>query len=700
MCGFAGLLFSNSHIKDQFTAGLNGFRKAASRIAHRGDSDHQELIKDNIWLSHYRLAFQDVDAGAQPMQSQDGQHVIIFNGEVYNHLQLREQISKQSGYQFSTRSDTETILQGWKTFGADFFKQFDGEYAFIILNLDGSGLIAHRDHFGVKPLFIRLGDIDNRLFANYSEKYNFSTPWLEFASELKGLASKKSWNRTGLLRQYVGLYEAICTPFNHIIQMPPGSIFSARKSANGFDIEISNHNQPVRKKSNGPAATEVEFEAAFRQSVNERLLSDVELGIYLSGGVDSKAVAYELARANKSSQRIKSFTLGFSQSGYDESQEALRFAAHLGFDPHLIQIDDAALDYSYPLAVQTSELVQPYTNGSAKWWLSQFTRQYVQGVFTGDGADEVLCGYPSYRYASWWKQTLRNRGTAHSAAEVLALLEQKPLGTLARDNLYAGRFSAHTKNPWLAGSSAAGTGQDFIDSLQTLGVPHPLYGQIHAITTALLGNEANNWLMSQAESVASWFAAGLDKNESQLCNPENSLLVWQNYFAKTHLPTLILNWVGDRMEMANTLEGRTPFMSKPLRELIMNQPDKNMISGLKDKVLLRRTYARLFPAEFANIPKKQFNAPFVTSSELMQRFNTQQVFSNCGLADDSVFENMATTSQQTNEANPYLQTHLRSAYQTAISLSIVNTSIVEGNEIQRDMQFEKQYLEKGGRVKG
>ena len=699
MCGFAGLLFSSSQNKEQFTPGLQGFRKAASRIANRGDTDHQEFFNEHIWLSHYRLAFQDVTSGVQPMKSQDGKHIIIFNGEVYNHLKLREQITRESGYQFTTRSDTETILQGWKVFGSDFFSRFDGEFAFVIINMDGSKLIAHRDHFGVKPLFFRLNDIDNRIFSQYEKQYTFNTSGFEFASEIKGLASKKSWNRTGLLRQYVGLYEPICTPFNHIIQIPPGGLLKAEKTADGFTTEITTSDKPVRYQAkNTHAATEEDFESAFRQSVNERLLSDVELGVYLSAGVDSKAVAYELARASKNPQALKSFTLGFSQAGYDESEAALKFANHLGFKPHLLNIDDTALNYSYPLSVQASEVVQPFTNGSAKWWLSLFTRQYVNGVLTGDGADEVLCGYPSYRYASWWKQTMRRRGSASTADEVMSLLHKTPLGNSQRDGVYTGRFSTDKKNPWLSGSSAEGTGQDFIDSLQILGIPHPLFGQIHAITTALLGEEADSWLTSQAESVRSWFAAGLDNIENELCNPEHALLVWQNYFAKTHLPVLILNWVGDRMEMANTLEGRTPFMAKPLRELILNQPDRNMISGLKDKVLLRRSYARLFPAEFAQTPKKQFNAPFIKSNDLMEQYNTESIFEATGIAENSVFKNLLSASQQTDKTNPYLTTHLQSASQTAICLSIINSSIVENNDIQRDTPFENACLQKGGPV--
>ncbi len=683
--------------------GMDAFRKASSRVAYRGDTDHHEAILACLWLSHYRLAFQDVSSGVQPMRSQDGKHIIVFNGELYNHLELREKITAKAGIQFKTRSDTETILEGWKAFGEAIFEDFDGEFAFIISDASGEQLIAHRDHYGVKPLFFYLDDIDSRQFAHYQEQYRFSTQRLEFASEIKAITSQKHWNRDGLLRQYVGLYEPICTPFEQIIQLPPGGILKARRTQTVFDCIIETRHQPVRQSVRGqPVAAEDDFEKVLHDSVADRLLSDVELGIYLSGGVDSKVIAYELSRASQTTQpsrAIKSFTVGFEQAGYDETDEALRFSRHLGFDPHVIRIDNTALNYAYPLAVETSELVQPYTNGAAKWWLSLFARQYVQGVFTGDGADEVFCGYPSYRYANWWKFVMRGRGQARTAAEVDELIRQYPLGTSARDGLYAGRFSAHSKNPWLSGSSAEGNGLDFINSIRILGVAHPLFGQIQAIATALLGeNDALDWLQAQASSVQSWFTSGLPEMADTICDPTNALLLWQNYFAKTHLPVLILNWVGDRMEMANTLEGRTPFMSKRLSRFMFKQPDHALITGLRDKVILRRTYARRFPAEFAYTPKKQFNAPFLDSAQLLETYKTDQIFEKTGLAENTVLANVLQQAEQLTKSRPYHAMNLRTVYQTAIAMSIVHGSLVEDNAAQRDPFFENSYLATAGPV--
>ncbi len=700
MCGFSGIFFCNESYRDQHPQGIDGFRRAADRVAHRGDTDHRELLLSKIWLSHYRLAFQDVESGVQPMLSSDGKHVIVFNGEVYNHLALRNEIAAQSGIAFKTRSDTETIIEGWKAFGEAFFERLEGEYAFVISSIDGDMLLAHRDRFGVKPLFLYCDRTDTQAFAVFQHSYDFTCSRIEFSSEIKGLASDKTWNRDGLLRQFVGLFEPIRTPFDHVIQVPPGGLLQGRRRGEELACELQTAAEAVRTAVAGTGDVgdaEDQFAGLVNASVSDRLLSDVELGVYLSGGVDSKVVAHELSHLMGPEKPMKSFTVGFSQAGYDETDEAMRFARHAGFDPHVVNIDNAALNYSYPLAVHNSELVQPFTNGAAKWWLSLFTRQYVKGVLTGDGADELLCGYPSYRYANWWKYAIRGRGEANTIDDISRLLQRQPLGTTSRDRLYVSRFAAHVKNPWLAGSSAAGTGQDFVDSLQVLGVPHPLFGQVSAITSAVLGETAGHaWLQAQALSVQSWFYAGLEHLSGERENPRNSLLLWQNYFARTHLPTLILNWVGDRMEMANTLEGRTPFLSNKLRTFVATLPDKLMVNGLRDKVLMRRSYNARLGSDFAATPKKQFNAPFLDSNKLVSDFDTATIFADTGLNPDLSLAGLSQQADRVEASDPYLATHLRAAYQTAIAASIVNRTIVLGTDLPREARFENGYLDSGG----
>lgn len=697
MCGFSGILF-HQPAEGQSPRRREQFQQASAQVAHRGDTDYQTWFGEHVWLAHHRLAFQDVAAGRQPMFSQDGQHVIVFNGEVYNHLELRKTIQARGAVAFRTRSDTETLLEGWKVLGDSLFTQLEGEYAFVICRVDGQEIVAHRDRYGVKPLFCYLADADTRQFASFDPDYRFRCSRFEFASEIKGLTSPRRWQREGLLRQFVGLYEPVCTPFEHIIQVPPGAILRAERHDAGLQCRLESYLPALRNPQHEDVASTDEFERVMTASVRDRLLSDVELGVYLSGGIDSKAIAFELARSDSSSTRLKSFTVGFSQAGYDESEEAIRFARHLNLDPHLVRVDDAALNYAYPLAVQTSEVVQPFTNGAAKWWLSLFTRQYVQGVLTGDGADEVFCGYPSFRYTNWWKHAMRARGRASTVHEVMTLLERHPLGDYQRDRLYTAKFAGHSKNPWLSGSSAEGTGQDFIDSLTLLGVAHPLFGQIRTITHALLGATAGDaWLQTQAPSVRSWFAAGLPGIETELANPHWAVLLWQNYFVRTHLPVLILNWVGDRMEMANTLEGRTPFLSHRLRHLMTAQPDRALLLGLRDKVLLRRTYAQLFPAKFALTPKKQFNAPFLDATSLNRRFAVDTIFATTGLTENTAIQQIQTQLEDAS-LDSYQQTHLQSVLQTARCLGIVHHTLVASGPLVRDRDLEQRYLDLGGPV--
>jgi asparagine synthase (glutamine-hydrolysing) len=698
MCGFSGVAFASAAARDRFGPGLEGFRRAALRVAHRGDTDHGELVRERLWLNHFRLAFQDVATGFQPMVSADGAHVILFNGEVYNHLSLRRAILRERPIAFRTRSDTETLLEGWKALGNAFFESLEGEYAFVIADMSGDSLIAHRDRCGVKPLFLRVDGLAERRFACYSPEYRFGGSTLELASEIKGIASSTRWSRDGLLRQYVGLFEPICTPFAHTLQIPPGAVLSAHREGASFRCRLETFAEPVRiHPRRQETASEAALEEAMRASVSERLLSDVELGVYLSGGIDSKAIAFETSRSWRLDSPPKSFTVGFAQSGYDETREATEFARYLGLEPHVIRIDGRALDYAYPQAIQASEVAQPFTNGAAKWWLSLFARQRVQGVLTGDGADELFCGYPSFRYVNWWKHVLWKRGASpRSRSSIRALLERNPLGALLVDDVYLRRFASHARNPWLAGSSAAGTGDDFIESLDTLGVQHPLFGQIRTITESLMGDpeEARVWLRDQAPSVQSWFGAGVDGAEDKLSDPVQALLLWQNYFFKTHLPVLILNWVGDRMEMANTLEGRTPFLSNRLRRLVQTQPDRALVLGLRDKVLLRRTYRRLLPDRLVSTPKKQFNAPLIRSERLIRDFDTSGVFARTGLGSTDGFRRLRARLSAVSPADSYRQAHLGASLQTAIALSILDKTLVQGESIPRDAALEASYLDR------
>ncbi|NBX17337.1 MAG: hypothetical protein EBR09_08225 [Proteobacteria bacterium] len=713
MCGFSGLLTAD-HKHPRAAERTGRFDATAERISHRGSDDARMVKFNGVALNHFRLAFQDIESGRQPMISGDGQWAILFNGEIYNHHDLRAKIEKKYGRTaWRTTGDTETILEGWLLQGDSFADELEGEFAFVIVRTNGSSFFAARDHFGVKPLFFSFEDLNTRRFSSASDVYAFESPLVGFASEMKALPMPKVWNRDGVLRQFTGLFEPICTPFENIIQCPAGGRLSGTTTAGTdsapvYNIRLTTKTEAIRQVnkgefwSSGDLNDRLEkFRDTFSKSVSDRLLSDVELGVYLSGGIDSKAVAFELSRIlekqnpswNKKS--IKSFTVGFETEGYDESAEAVAYSRYLGFTPHVLKVSQDSLRYSYPHAVYISENIQPYTNGAAKWWLSLFARRSVSGVLTGDGADEVLCGYPSFRYCAWWAFSQRNRDA------------NTPIGRRWRDTVYIKKFSAQTRDPWLAGSSAEGRGDDFAESLALWGVPHPLFGQIRTIAESILGpDEAGRWLASQAESVRSWFLHGTGKSSSAqhyCADPENALLLWQNYFCQTHLPVQVLNWVGDRMEMANTLEGRTPFLSGQLRTLIAALPDAALVQGFTDKAILRKAYASQLPRQFVMTPKKQFNAPFVDFSVLFREYDAAALLEKTGIRADGVTaaekllkETQMTLKPDAGAGERYVHTHRSSAMQTLICAAIVQRTLVEENPVKRNLDFENSVISKGG----
>ncbi len=695
MCGLSGILFSGASAFKNDSNCKELFLNAAHKIVHRGSEPLKYNFLENVFVAHSRLAFQDLSPlSSQPIWSVDKEWVLIFNGEIYNYVSLRNKIIKEFSYPFQSEGDSEVILAGFLCYKEKILELLEGEFSFVIFKADGTEVFAGRDTYGVKPLFVWSEFLQTKRFSIAQKQYVFESTALGFASEIKGLATQKQWNKEGFLRQAVGLYEPIRTPFENIIQVPPGSYLWAKKdfAAEAFKVFLNLNATSIRSSSyNTEQTTEKiyeEFYETMLESTKERLVSDVELGVYLSGGIDSKFISalYSKIRPHKS---IKSFTVGFDvEEGFDEAADAVHFSKALGFDPHICRVNYDDLNYAYPIAVYHSENIQPYTNGAAKWWLSRFARKHVQGVLTGDGADEVLCGYPSFRYAAWWKSIFKNR----SGVNIFDQIKKHPLGSNWRDFVYEKRFSQHQKNPWLSGSSHAGSGLDFVESLEYWGVAHPLFGQIKSTATILIGaEEASKWLLAQRESVSSWFKFGFSEQEDFYTDPNNTLLLWQNYFCKTHLPVQVLNWVGDRMEMANTLEGRPPFMSQKLKKFIYHLNDNFFVRGFEEKSILKRSYKKCLPEYAKYLPKekKQFNAPFlfskqsdISQDEIFKILEKNSLMNTTHLAD----------TLHSQSADPYIQNYKDATAQTLLSFYYVNEFICKNKMPNRDIEYESKVL--------
>lgn len=700
MCGYAGVMFSQDSSFASIPNYKELFYSKANNVKHRGNEPIRKAEFENILLAHYRLAFLDIAANFQPMLSKNKKWVIVFNGEIYNHNLLRKKITAEQGHHFTTKSDTESILEGFLNYGLEIEKYLDGEYSFVICKTDGSELIAMRDPFGVKPLYFGLEDVQTNIFSTAQESYLFKTKTLHFSSEIKGLSIEKKWHRDGFLRQITGLYEPIRTPYQNIIQLPPNSFLYAKKQNDYYVCKIQLKKQSVR-----PILTDSdlnqdemlhEFSKTLYKSVEYRMLSEVELGVYLSGGIDSRAVTYEMVnylQHKKINRPLKSFTISFDSEEYSEATEALSFAQKYSVTPNILKVSNLNLSYAYKHAVYHSENVQPYTNCAAKWWLSKFAGKYVKGVLTGDGADELLGGYPSFKYASWWKFAL----SSVPGDNVFDKIKKLTSGASLRDGTLMKKLTPE-KDPWLVGSSVEGTGEDFMESLLLWVVPHPLFSQIKTIASAILGNEeATKWLSEQKESIRSWYSFGYQNDDEFLSNPTNTLALWQNYFCKTHLPVQVLNVVGDRMEMANSVEGRTPFLSREMAKLVAKLKDSMLIRGYEDKSILRRCYTKKIGQNFAMAPKKQFGSPFLFNENLIR--NYQEIITNkvkeTQLFDikntSGLFEFMRSDFLK-KKASPHLLTQISSAFQALICFTILDDTLIKNNPPKREEDYEEKVL--------
>ncbi|MCO5143296.1 MAG: asparagine synthetase B [Oligoflexia bacterium] len=652
MCGFLAV-FSNQNLKEQSSY----YRDHAKKIAHRGNSAYGELIEEKTAFFHYRLSFLDLARGSQPMQDPKGEITLIYNGELYDFHTLRSQLN----YDFQTHSDTEVILAGYLQFGEKIFEKIDGEFACVLYDKKNKKIIAARDRYGVKPIFWHTDiSLDHQLhkFKNqYEESFNYP---FYFASEIKALPVNLSWDQRGLHRSFSSLYEEMGTSFKNTFSLAPGSVLT-------FHLETNQphfHLKRILDKKRIPKSSTKSFwnsasdiKQAVSKTVTKKLEADVPLGAYLSGGIDSRIAALEMSQSGK---EIETFTVGFESDDYDETPLVKDFLQNFPtLKGRALKLTNQSLEYAYPHAVYASELIQPYTNGSAKWWLSLFARRFVQGVLTGDGSDEIFCGYPSYRYLAWWNFYSKQPGDR-------------------RKTLYASKVMGKNEKAWEKGISSQSYGEDLLNSFKTLGFYHPLFSQIQFLLQQLAQTDL---LAKEKENLLSY----INEREDPLTN-------WQNYFLYTHFPTHVLNWVGDRMEMANTLEGRPIFLSREIYEATKNLPNHFLVRGMQEKAILRAAYKGQLQ-RFAYTPKKQFNAPFLFNSTLGDRYLSKSSLIKTGLFDPSIVTRIK--EQQQAEKDPLTLSFINIFLQNCLVTQMIDEYIVQKKPPERNISFETEYLDKG-----
>lgn len=378
MCGIAGFVSSSlpGDARPQAVTGM------LSRIRHRGPDEAGYYLDEGLAMGTVRLSIVDLVSGAQPMSDATERYWICFNGELYNHVELREELSGL-GRQFRTRSDTEVVLQAWVQWGRACLGRFNGAFAFAVRDAVAGELFLARDRYGKRPLFYT--DQDGALL---------------FASEMKAFGAYPGF-RFALdpheLKSIYGLWTPLPdrSPFKGVRQLPPGSVLSVRSGGRTLHTyeELAVDAPPF---TGTPAEAAELVRDTLRTSVEVRLRSDVEVGVYLSGGLDSSIVA-RLA-TDLSSHEVRTFSVEFEDRDLDESGSQQKVARYLGTRHSAISISTADVVENFPAAIHHAEVPVFRTALVPMYLLSRHVRDAgIKTILSGEGADEAFLGYSLFR---------------------------------------------------------------------------------------------------------------------------------------------------------------------------------------------------------------------------------------------------------------------------------------------------------------
>lgn len=573
MCGICGIASAAGPPDPGLLA------RMTAQLHHRGPDGHGYVRDHRVALGHTRLSVVDVAGGAQPMGTEDGALWVTFNGEVFNHVELREELAGL-GHRFGTRSDTEVILAAWRQWGPDCLRRFNGQWALALWDRPRRRLVLARDRMGIRPLYHT--HAGGRLLFASEVKALFADPAVERAFDAPGLDQ--------VFTQWAPV--APRTVFRGVEQLPPGHLAVVDLTDPALPVRPEPFWQMTFPERGRENVQDVEENArALRERIVEAtrlrfLRSDVPVGAYLSGGIDSAVTAAVLARYTDAD--LSTFSLRFGDPEFDEGPHQKEMAALLGSRHQDIQVAPADIAAIFPQVVRHTETPILRTAPAPLFLLSRLVSDNgFKVVVTGEGADEVLAGYDLFR-----------------EARVRRFLARDP------DSTARGR-AAGLLYPWMARSPGAAPAfaRDFfarnLDPADPALSHRPRWDSTRAVQRLLAAGMRAEMATAGGEAVVAAMPA-----ESAHWDP---LSRDQWLEATTLLPGYILSSQGDRMLMANGVEGRFPFLDVDVVEFAAAVPAWHKLFGLEEKHLLKRAFADLVPPQILHRPKQPYRAPDAAS---------------------------------------------------------------------------------------
>ena len=615
MCGIAGFT-THRHAPEKPELALS---KMTDALTHRGPDAHGAYSDPGVRLGHRRLSILDLSGGAQPMSSSDGRWHLVFNGEIYNYLELRRDLETR-GATFRTQSDTEVLLQAWAEDGASCLSRLNGMFAFAIWDSAEKRLTLVRDPLGIKPLY----------YANYRGE-------LLFASELRSLLRFPDF-RPGLDPASVNKYLALgyipapSTAYAGVRKLEPGQLLSwspaSRRTEYFYDLPIEDN--PVGAGTFDESAQTTR--ELLREAVRYQLRSDVEVGILLSGGIDSSAVA--ALAAPLAQKKLHSFSIGFQEASYNELPFAEMVARKVGTEHHHQTL--TAKDVAGAIPAIYRGLDEPLGDASLvpTWFLARLAAGKVKTVLGGDGGDELFAGYPSFQ--------------AHLLVERLSFL---PVGVRVAINHLIQRLPVshnYKSLPFL-----------MAQFLKGLGLPAEIR---FLLWMGACGNSERHDLLSPDARIQlqrhnafedvtrlvyrSGLSGGLERI-FYLCT-------------KLYLQECVLTKV-DRASMAHSLEVRVPFLDPDLVTHAFSLRSDYKMRGRQTKLILREALKNDLPHEILHRKKAGFAMP--VASWLQQDLREwAQDLTQPSLVDSTGILDPATVHRMTQEHLSHKADHRRSLW--------------------------------------
>jgi asparagine synthase (glutamine-hydrolysing) len=552
MCGILGC-WTSRPLNEQL------LRTALGSMHHRGPDDCGVLVDTAVSIGMTRLSIIDLEGGRQPIWNEDRTVATVCNGEIYNYLELREELVAR-GHHFSSASDTEVLVHAYESAGSKVSTQLRGMYAFAIWDRVKRKLLLSRDRFGKKPLYYTRTPSGDFLFA----------------SELKALQIlAKAFGEVWSIRQQsvydylsLGVVPQPTTIYENVFALGAGETLEF----DGRDISVEKYWRPVRRPMNSMSFSDAQsnVRTLISEAVRLRLRSDVRLGVFLSGGIDSSVVAYEASKIIGGS--LKTFTVSVPGTSLDESAIGQRTAHALGVENTVLPLEMAPTDL---LRDMVRLYDQPYADSSAlpSMAVSRLARQHVTVVLTGDGGDEIFAGYRRHIAAQWF-----------AAFRWLP----EPICRIARRD---GKSRIRR--------SAAGLTSRFLR-----GLPLTPAERYLAWTSDMLmeTDKCNYWRGTSMVATESWI--------SNILSEDNDSGLSMQLHGDIHINLLSDLLVKmDMATMSASLEARSPLLDHRLAEFVMTLPEDYLVGIVTPKRLLRRAYRGLLPREVIEGPKRGFEVP-------------------------------------------------------------------------------------------